>query len=412
MKINIREKLNLSKQMVNMLLIMGGLLGCLFVYHLIANTIMESSLEEDSDAPVTVSTIKVKYEEWQPKLNAIGNLFAARGIEVTTLLDGLIREIYVQSNQHVKKGDKLVQLNAEPDNAALEALKAEAELARLIYERGLSQFAFNAISKEALEIDKYTMLTQQALVEQQQALVDLKTIRASFDGQIGVSKLSVGQLVAEGDVLFSLQSTDLLYVYFYLPEQYLPKLKIGQAVNLRTDNYSDRTFPGKLIAIDPLIDTNTHNIQLQASIENKTAELLPGMYTHVDLVIGEPEKNLTIPQAAVSYNPYGNFVYITTTTHPDEDNEGGNHSTKSNNKHKNNHHSNKNKNKNKLFVKQRFVTLGETRGDQVVVLTGLKEGDEIVTAGQLKLRNNAAIIIDNEVQPSNDADPQVANDAV
>ncbi len=191
--------------------------------------------------------------------------------------------------------------------------------------------------------------------------------------------------------MFSLNSLADFSVYFYLPEQYTPQLTIGQAVKLHSDVYPARTFTGKIKAIDPLIDSNTHNVQLESSIENEKLELFPGMYAEVEVIIGEPEKRLTIPQTALSYNPYGNYVYIVLKNDDKKDKEY--------------------KKSDGLYVKQRFVTLGETRGDQVAVTKGLKEGDEIVSAGQVKLRNNAPIVINNKIQPSNDANPEVDNES-
>ncbi len=405
MKIKLTEKIKHNNAMTNMLIALSVLFGVVLCYHLIHGFIADQALERKANDPITVSTIKVEYQDWQSRLSGVGNLFPVDGIEVTTLVDGVIREIKVKSGQHVKKGDTLIQLNAEEDIAELESLKAQAELARLIYERGKAQFAFKAISEETLEMDKYTYLMQQALVDQQQALVELKTISAAFDGQVGIVKLSPGQLIAEGDPIVSLQRIDDLSVYFYLPEQYLPKVKVGQDVNITSDTYPGKTFSGKVRAIDLLVDSNTHNIQVESSIKNERFELLPGMYAQMEVITGPPEKRLTIPQAAISYNPYGNYVYIVLQdgqvdeADKDEGESGQIKPPKHNSKHKKG-----------LHVKQRLVTLGETRGDQVVILKGLKEGDEIVSAGQLKLRNHASILINNNIQPSNDAHPMVENE--
>jgi membrane fusion protein (multidrug efflux system) len=410
---NMNKRINISKPMRQMLIVMGIILSLILAYQLIVSAIKTSNLEDNANNPISVATLKVEYQDWQKTLNAIGNLFAAHGVLVTTEIDGRIQEIFIKSNQEVKKGDKIIQLYAEPDIAALASLQAQADLARLIYERSIKQFAFHAVSKEDLEINKYTMLTQQALADEQQAIVNLKTITAPFDGEVGISKLSPGQLIQEGDPIISLQSTDLLYAYFYLPEQHLPKLKVGQVVELQTDNFPDKIFPGKITAIDPLVDSDTHNIQLEAAFDNQADMLLPGMYTRVNVIIGEPEKRLTIPQAAISYNPYGNYVYLVIDEKENQDEEDKKNDEENKSQTTQTHkpeHKHKSKHTNQLYVKQQLVTVGASRGDQIEILTGLKEGDEIVTAGQVKLRNHAPIIINNSIQPSNEANPQVTNE--
>ena len=375
------QKIKTNSAMANMLIALGLLFGIVLGYHLISDFFAESILEEKANAPITVSTVKVEYQDWQNRLEGTGNLFPYDGIQVTSLVDGVIREIHVKSGQEVKKGDIIVKLNDEQDIAELQSLKAQADLARLIYERGKVQFAFNAISAENLEIDEYSMLTQQALVEQQKALVELKTIRAPFDGQIGIVKLSPGMLFQEGTPIVSLQRIDDLSVYFYLPEQYLPQVKVGQDVVIKSDTYPDKVFSGKVLAIDPLVDSNMHNIQVESSIENDQFELLPGMYVEIEVITGKPERRLTIPQAAVSYNPYGNYVYIVLKDGQADDGAKDEGETEADPPPKH-----KSKSKDGFYVKQRLVTLGETRGDQVVVLTGLKEGDKISQCGSIKIK--------------------------
>lgn len=379
-KNNLKNKMHTHSPMHNMLIALGTLFIIIITYHFISSAIQKFQLERDAEQPVTVSSIKVGYQEWQPRIQAVGNLFAKKGIDVTAEIDGIISQIHIISNQEVKKGDLIVQLKAEPDLAALASLKAEADLARATYERSKKDFTFNAVSAQTVEENEYDLHIAEAAVDEQQALVNLKNIRAAFDGIIGISKLSPGQFIGAGEPIISLQALDTLYINFYLPEQNLAKLKIGQDIVLRTDAYPNKTFSGKLMAIDPVINVDTHNIELQAAIENSSKELLPGMYAQIEVSIGKPTQHLTIPQSAISYNPYGNFVYIIS------------------------------KEKKKLFVKQHFITLGEVRGDQVAVIKGLQEGDEIVSSGQIKLKNESKIVINNEIQPSFDAAPKVTDE--
>ncbi len=380
MKMKMKMKTKMNKPMRNMLITLGTLFALIIGYHFVSGLIQKHQLEKDAKAPIAVSTTIVSNQDWQSHLFAIGNLFAKDGIDVASQVDGIISKILIVSNKQVKTGDPIVQLDATPDIAALESLQAQADLARLIYERSKEQFSFNAVSKQQLEIDEYNMRMLKAQAAQQKAIVELKTIRAAFDGQVGISKLSPGMFISAGDPIISLQALDILYVYFYLPEQHFSNLQVGQDVTLRTDTYINKSFPGKISAIDPLIDSNTHNVQLEATIENPNIELLPGMYTQIEVIIGKPESRLTIPQSAVSYNPYGNYVYVVQ------------------------------KDKKKLYVKQRFITLGETRGDQITVVKGLQAGDEIVSSGQLKLKNETHIVINNKIEPTNDAAPKVIDE--
>lgn len=380
MKTDLQSKISHNSPMRNMLIALGTLFALIIIYHFLSSAIQKFQLEREANAPIIVSTAKVEMQDWQPRLLAVGNLFSRDGIDVTAEVDGIISQIHIKSNQDVKAGDPIIQFNAEPDIAALEGLKAEAELARLTFDRSKEQFAFNAVSAQDLEESEFDMRIAKADADEQQALVDLKTVRAAFDGQVGISKLSPGQFIAAGDPIVSLQNLATLYVYFYVPEQNLSKLKVGQDVILRTESYKNETFPGKISAIAPLSNNSTHNIELEATIDNANKKLLPGMYTQIEVITGEPEKYLTIAQSAISYNPYGNYVYVVT------------------------------KDKKKLSVKQRFISLGEARGDQVIVTKGLQAGDEIVSSGQIKLKDESKIEINNEIQPLNDASPIVTNE--
>jgi membrane fusion protein (multidrug efflux system) len=213
-----------------------------------------------------------------------------------------------------------------------------------------------------------------------------KVIKAPFDGKLGVSQVNPGQFLNAGDAVVTLQQLDPIYVDFFLPQQELAKIQIGQNLSLKIDTYPDLTFVGKITTINPLVDPDTRNVQVEATISNPLDKLLPGMFGQVSLDIDKPEAFLTLPQTAISYNPYGDMVYII---------------TQSNKKDK--------KGKPILTAQQTFVKLGNTRGDQIAILSGVKEGDVVVTSGQLKLKNGSPVTINNTVLQANNPHPSVEN---
>ena len=373
-----------------MLILMAILFINVVLYHVIKSYLIDSEINDAADKRIVVSSMKVAHEEWQPFITSVPELLAVAGVDITTEVEGKIQEIYVNSGEHVQQGDKILQLHAEEDIASLKALQAAADLAKVTYERDKEQYAINVVSKATLDIDLYNMQMQQALVDQQAALVNKKTIRAPFAGKIGLFYPNIGQYFDPGDFIVSLQSVNPIYAYFNTPEQNVVKLQVGQEVTLSSDTYPGEVFKGKITSLNNSINEDSHNITIETLIDNPDEKLLPGMFTTLRVNVGQPQKFLTIPQTAVSYNPYGNLVYVIEEAKHEKEKE-------------------EKKKKAELMAIQRFVTLGEKRGDQVAVLKGLKEGDQIVTSGQLKLKNKSKIIINNAVQPSNDANPHVGD---
>ncbi len=371
----------MTKRMVIMLVAVGLLFGGIFGYRAIKAQMNKKSMAFQPP-PVTVTTIKAESLPWQPQLKAVGSLRAVRGVDVTSEIAGLVRTVRFKSGNEVKAGHLLVELNADADIAQLHSLEAAADLAQTAYERDKKQFEAQAVSQATLDAEAADLKSKHAQVAQQQALVDKKTIRAPFAGRLGISTVNPGQYVNPGDKIVTLQSLDALYVDFYLPQQELSRVAPGQAVVVSTDTYPERTFNGKITVVNPKVDPDTRNFQVEALIANPKHELLPGMYAAIEVRAGSVQRYLTLPQTAVTYNPYGDTVFIVEGSEQDP------------------------KGKSLLTVKQTFVTVGPTRGDQVAVLTGVKEGDTVVTSGQLKLKNGSAVIINNEVQPANEAAPK------
>jgi membrane fusion protein (multidrug efflux system) len=297
-----------------------------------------------------------------------------------------VRAIHIKPDAEVKEGQVLVELNADADIAQLHALEAAADLAQTVYDRDKKQLEVQVVSQAAVDADAADLRSKRAQVAQQQALVDKKTIRAPFAGRLGITTVNPGQYVNPGDRIVTLQSLDAVYCDFYLPQQELSRLAIGQQVVVTTDSYPGRTFTGKITAVNPKVDPDTRNVQVEATIMNPGHKLLPGMYAAAEVRAGSVQRYLTLPQTAVTYNPYGNTVFIV-----EEGPKGP-------------------EGKPALTAKQAFVTVGPTRGDQIAILTGIQEGNMVVTSGQLKLKNGGAVIIDNKVQPANEAAPKPENE--
>lgn len=335
-------------------------------------------------SPQTVSATQVVALEWQPQLAAVGTVTAMRGVEVTSEIAGLVRSVNFKSGQEVKAGMVLVQLNADSDIAQLQSLQAAAELSASVLERDKGQLAAQAISQAQVDGDTADLKSKRALVAQQAALIAKKTIRAPFSGKLGITTVNPGQYLNPGDKIVTLQTIDPIYVDFYLPQKRIGGLSVGQVVNVSTDGFANMSFPGKISAISPKVDSATRNVQVEATLANAKRQLLPGMFANANVDVGEKKRYLTLPQTAITYNPYGSTVFIVKPASAKAASGAA---------------------PDGLIVQQVFVTTGETRGDQVAILTGLQEGQQVVTSGQVKLKNGTSVVIDNSVQPANSANP-------
>lgn len=372
----------MKKRMLIMLAAVGLLFGGIFGFQIFKMKMIKKAMSSQKAPAVTVSTAKAGVQPWQPELKAVGTLRAVRGVDVTSEISGLVRTLHFKSGDSAKSGQVLVQLNADSDIAQLRASEAAAELARTVYERDKKQFAVRAVSQAVLDADSADLKSKRAIAAEQAAIVAKKTIRAPFAGQLGITTINPGQYLNPGDKIVTLQSLDKLYADFYLPQQELANLSLGQKVHLASDSYPGRTFSGKITSINSKVDPETRNIQVEATVANPGHVLLPGMFASVQVETGKSQNYLTVPQAAVAFNPYGETVYIVQEGEKGADGKAA------------------------LTVKQVFVTTGPTRGDQVVILKGIKVGDTVVTAGQLKLKNGSSIIINNKIIPTNDKAPK------
>jgi membrane fusion protein (multidrug efflux system) len=381
-----------------MLIMIGGVLLLVLIlaggFFMHIKTLMASS---PKPFPQTVTATKVSSMDWQPTLGAVGSVTAVRGVDVTTEIAGLVRAIHFKSGQDVKKGEVLVELNADTDKAQLLSLEAAADLSATVLKRDKAQFDVQAIAQAQVDADAADLKSKRALVAQQQAVIDKKTIRAPFSGKLGITTVNPGQYVNPGDKIVTLQTIDPIYVDFNLPQKQVGGLAIGQVVNVTSDGFDGVTFPGRITAISPKVDTSTRNIVVEATFANPKRQLLPGMFANANVEVGDKKHYLTLPQTAITYNPYGSTVFVVMTADeaaaaaktaasgasapaPAASGSG-------------------------LVVQQAFVTTGETRGDQVAILKGLKEGQQVVTSGQLKLKNGTSIVIDNSIVPANSPNP-------
>jgi membrane fusion protein (multidrug efflux system) len=371
----------MMKRMLIMLAIVGVLFGGLFGFKSFLGGVIRKSIAEKGIPPQAVSTAKAQFSEWQGEFQAVGTLRAVRGADIAPELPGVVTAIHFQSGQSVEAGAPLVQLNAESDAARLQSLAAAAELAQANYERDKLQLAIQAVSQAVVDADAATLKSAKAQVAEQQALVNKKLVRAPFAGRLGIRAVDLGQYVNAGTKLVTLQALDPVYVDFYTPQKSLGKISPGQKIVLKTDAFQGQQFPGEVSSIDPKVDPATRNVQVRATVRNPKHSLLPGMFATVVIASGGPQRFLTLPQTAVSYNPYGDTVFVVEESKGKDD-------------------------KVALVAQQKFVTTGEARGDQVAILSGIKEGDTVVTAGQIKLRSGFPVAVNNSIQPTNDSAPK------
>ena len=371
----------MTKRMIIMLVSLGLLFGGIFGFQIFKARMIKKYMSANMAPPVTVTTIKAELQPWQPELKSVGTLRAVKGVDVTTEIAGQVRSVSFRSGQEVKAGDLLVQLDADPDIAKLNSLEAALELAKIVYKRDKAQLAAQAMSQAQLDADASDLKNKAAQVDQQKALVEEKSIRAPFSGRIGITMIQPGQYLNPGDKVATLQQLDPVFADFPIPEQQAASLAVGQKVVALTDAYPGKPFMGRISAFDPKVDPATHNVSVEATLPNASRQLLPGMFASVVVDTEGMRHFLTLPQTAVSFNPYGATVYVV------EGSKGPD-------------------GKAVLVAKQRFVNTGLTRGDQVAILSGVKEGDVVVTSGQIKLKSGSHVIVNNKVMPSNDASPQ------
>lgn len=369
-----------------MLIVVAVLMGGIFGYHLFMGKMMAKYMAAGGNAPQTVSTVVAARATWQARMQATGSVRAVRGADLAAQVAGVVDTIDFESGADVPAGAPLLRLKLNDDTAKLQQFQAAAELAAQTYKRDQEQFAAQAISQSALDTDAATLKAARAEVAAQQALIEEKIIKAPFAGRLGIRLVDVGQYLSAGTAIVTLQAEDPVLIDFYLPQQAIAHLKTGQAAAAAVDAYPGARFTGSITSINSKVDMASRNVLVRASFRNPDRRLVPGMYATVEIDSGDAQTQITLPQTAITYNPYGDTIFIVGASAADAD--GKTHSV----------------------VHQRFVKLGATRGDQVAVLSGVAVGDVIVTAGQMKLRNDAPVAIDNSVKPADDQHPTPPNE--
>jgi len=369
------------KRMVIMLVAVGIVLGGIFGFQMFKAAMIKKYMSAMGSPPQTVSAGKASLSEWQPKIEAVGTLRAVKGADLSLEVSGVVDSISFNSGDDVALGAALLKLRAEDDIAKLQSLQATAELNEIVFQRDQKQFKIQAVSQATLDTDAANLKNTKAQVAQQQAILDKKSLRAPFAGHLGIRAVDLGQYLGAGTVIVTLQALDPIFLDFFVPQQSVDQVRLGQTVTVRIDAFKDQTFAGEIAAINPKVDASSRNVQVRATLKNADHKLIPGMYATVEIATGAPQNFITLPQTAITYSPYGDTVYIVDT-------KGNDASGKP-----------------LLVARQSFVTTGSTRGDQVAVLKGVNEGDMIVTSGQIKLHNGSTVLIDNTITPTADAAP-------
>ena len=374
-----------TKRMIVMLVIAGVLIAGVVGFQTFKTRMIAKAIHGQANPPQTVATTVAKEERWEPTVQAIGTLRASREANLGAEVGGLVTAIHFKSGAKVHAGEPLVELNPAPLRAQLAQLQAQADLAALNLKRDQAQLRIQAVSQAVVDTDTATLKQLRAQVDAQKALIAQKTIVAPFSGRLGLRQVNLGQVLAAGTPVVTLQTLDPMEVDFSIPQSEADMIHVGMAATLRSNAAPGRTFPARVIALEPQVDPGTRNVKVRARLSNPGEALLPGMFADLRLTSGAPRDYITLPNAAIAYNPYGATVFVVEKT--DKGPNG----------------------KQTLIAKQRFVTPGPTRGDQVAILQGVKAGETVVTAGQLKLRNGTTVLIDNKVKPGDNPNPQVPN---
>ncbi len=374
-------KLKITAAAILVLLVLGGLGGikALQIRKLIA------AGKAFVVPPETISATVVREEKWQGSLTAIGSVTAVQGVTITPDIPGTVREIAFEPGAVVAAGDLLVRLDTSAEQAQLDAIQAQAELARINLERIRKLRAESMVSQADLDAAEAAVKQLQGDEGVVRATMEKKTIRAPFAGQLGVRLINLGQYLDTGKPIVSLQSLESVFADFSLPQQELARLKPGMKVRLTTDAYPDRHFEGALTTINPGLDQATRSVGLQATLANPEHLLRPGMFARAEVLLPEEQTVLVIPATSLLSAPYGDSVYVIEPK-PDPTNGAAG-----------------------LVVRQQFVRIGQARGDFVSVATGLKPGDRIVNAGLFKLRNGMAVVENNNLTPKSTDAPRPAD---
>jgi membrane fusion protein (multidrug efflux system) len=331
--------------------------------------------------PEAVTTITAKQVTWPVTLNVIGTVAAVQGVNVSADLPGIVSRIAFESGGSVQQGDVLVELDTRQEHAQLAAVEADRDLARLNFERLEGLVNEGAISKAEYDRAAAEQKQTEAKVQEIRAAIERKTIRAPFSGVLGIRQVNLGQYLSAGDSVVPLQSIDPIYVNFGVPQQHAHQMRVGETVRITLGDARGGTFEGRISAKESRVDEATRNLQIQATVANRRGTLRPGMFVQTEVGAASSRSVIPLPASSISYAPYGDSVFVVA------DLKGPNGQTY-------------------RGVRQQFVKVEGGRGDQIAVISGIKPGEEVVTSGVFKLRNGAAVLVNNKAQPANNPAPK------
>lgn len=334
--------------------------------------------------PEAVTTIVAAEEQWPSTLTSIGTIAAVRGVTVSADLPGVVDRIAFESGQAIRQGEVLALLDTRQERAQLAAAEAQRDLANVNYDRLEGLLNERVISRAEFDRASADRRQAEAHVGEIRAAIDRKTIRAPFTGVLGIRQVNLGQYLSGGDALVTLQSLNPIYVNFGVPQQALGQVRTGRIVRVTVEDLGGLEFSGPVTAVDSIVDPSTRNMQIQATLANPNGKLRPGMFVQAGVTVGAADTVVSLPASAINHAPYGDSVFVVVEMkNPKGQTYRG--------------------------VRQQFVKLAGARGDQVGVVSGVKAGDEVVTSGVFKLRNGAAVLINNQVRPGNNPSPKPEN---
>jgi membrane fusion protein, multidrug efflux system len=371
----------MAKRMILMLTVMIVFVAGLGLVKVRQFQAMAQQFAAMQPPPEAVTTIVATQEQWPTTISVIGTVAPVQGVTVSADLPGIVDRIAFDSGKSVAQGDVLVQLDTKQEQAQLAAAEAQLELARLNFERMQGLIGQDAVSRAEYDAAAAAHKQAEARIHEIRAAIERKTIRAPFSGVLGIRQVNLGQYLSGGDPVVPLQSLNPIYVNFGVPQHDIAQIRIGRSVRITATDLGDVAFTGRVTAIDSIADQTTRNIQVQATLTNTAGRLRPGMFVQTQVIVGETQRVIALPASAINYAPYGDSVFVVA----EMKNEQG---------------------QPYRGVRQQVVKVGAARGDQIAVLSGINPGDEVVTSGVFKLRNGAAIQINNSVQPANSRAPK------
>ena len=370
----------MAKRMILTLVLIAAFIAGLGVFKVRQFEAMAEQFAAMQPAPEAVTTVVAARDEWPTTFGAIGTVAAVQGVMVSADLPGVVARIAFESGRPVREGDVLVELDTRQERAQLTAAEAEMELSRLTFERMKELVEQDAVSRAEYDSAAAALKQAQARIQEIRATIERKTIRAPFSGALGIREVDLGQYLTAGAPVVPLQSLNPIYVDLGVPQQYAAQLRLGTTVRVTPGDRGTAEYSGRITAVDSVVDEATRNVRVQATLANPGGKLRPGMFVQAQVRLGGTESVITLPGTAISYAPYGDSVFVVADM---TDASGRTY----------------------RGVRQQVVKLGGSRGDQVAVLSGIEPGDEIVTSGVFKLRNGAAVQVNNTVQPSNNPAP-------